>query len=79
MKANFYSTRDATPTVILQRSDGDSQFKFEGIFGLKVSAAVTPEDFKLAVHRLDHIASGQATTQDVGILEKGEIVVAFLT
>src|SRR5215472_12071649 len=79
VKANFYLTGDAAPAVILQRSDGDSQFQLQGVCRLKVSTAVAPQDFYLTVYRLDHIAGGQATPQGVGILEKGKIVVAFLT
>ena len=45
VKASFYFTRDTGPTVILERSDGDSQFEFEGVLGLKVTTTVAADDF----------------------------------
>ena len=45
VKANFYFTGHAAPTMILESCDGDSQFRFEGVLRLKVSAAVAPQDF----------------------------------
>jgi hypothetical protein len=37
VKACFHMTGDVGPTPILERGDGDSQFEFDGILGLKVT------------------------------------------
>jgi hypothetical protein len=79
VKAAFHPTADVRPTPILQRGDGDSQFELDGILGLKVTTAVAADDFQLTIHGFDRIGGGQGTTQGIGILQKGEIVVAFLT
>src|SRR6516164_6254921 len=43
MKAVFHPTGDVGPAPILERGDGDSQFEFDGILGLKVTTAVAAE------------------------------------
>ena len=78
MKAGFHPTGDVGPTPILQRGDGDSQFEFDGVLGLKVTTAVAADDFQLTIHGFDRIGRGQGTTKGIGILQKGEIVIAFL-
>src|ERR1700747_762950 len=45
MKAGFHPTTDVGPTPILERGDGDSQFEFDGIRGLKVTPAVAADFF----------------------------------
>src|ERR1700758_316263 len=79
VKTYFYFSGDTGPTVILERGDDDAQLKFEGVVGLKVPPTVATDNFELAIHRLDRVGRGQGTTQGIGILEEGEIVVAFLT
>ena len=43
VKAGFHAT-GVGPTPILERTDGDSQFEFDGILGLKVTTAVAADD-----------------------------------
>jgi len=45
VKAGFHPTGDIGPAPILERGDGDSQFEFDGILGLKVTTAVAADDF----------------------------------
>jgi hypothetical protein len=45
VKAGLHPTSDVSPTPILERDDGDSQFEFDGILGLKVTTAVAADDF----------------------------------
>src|SRR5690348_7724480 len=45
VKAGLHPTGDVSPTPILERGDGDSQFEFDGILGLKVTTAVAADDF----------------------------------
>ena len=78
VQAGLHPTGDVSPTPIFERGDSDSQFEFDGILGLKVTTAVAADDFELTIHGFDRIGSGQGTTNGIGILEEGEIVVAFL-
>jgi hypothetical protein len=45
VQAGFHPTGDVGPTPILERGDGDSQFEFDRILGLKVTTAVAAHDF----------------------------------
>ena len=63
---------DAVPLSGLEGGDDDAQFEFRGFLGVKVSAAISPQNLKLLVDSFDGVGGGQRTSDGVGIFEEGK-------
>jgi len=70
---------DEVPLSGLEGGDDDTQFEFRGFLGVKVSAAISPQNLELLVDGFDGVGRGQRTSDAVGIFEEGEVVRSFLS
>src|SRR5215469_13589168 len=68
----------ALPLTLLERRDGEAELELERVLGVEVPTTVTSHDFQLAINGLDDIGGGQRTTNGFWIVEKGQVVQAFL-
>src|SRR5215475_9800224 len=68
---------DSSPSAVLQGRDSQSEFELQGIFGMKVSATVTPHDFELAVDRFDKVGDRKRFAHVFGIFQKRQVVFSF--
>src|SRR5215469_2248421 len=68
----------ALPLTLLERRDGEAELELERVLGVEEPTTVTSHDFQLAINGLDDIGGGQRTTNGFWIVEKGQVVQAFL-
>src|SRR5262249_55354939 len=68
----------ALPLTLLERRDGEAELELELVLGVEVPTTVTSHDFQLSINGLDDIGGGPRTTNGFWIVEKGQVVQAFL-
>src|SRR5215831_8130630 len=77
MKSRLQSAIDFQPATVFQGSNGQAEFQFEGIFGLKISSAVATNDFQLTIDGFQGISGAQGAADSIWIFEEGQIVVSL--
>src|SRR5215472_11954353 len=78
MRHRADSTAWASPAAFLKGRDSESQFQLQGVFGMKIAAAVAAQDFQLTVNRFHGLSGGERTTNRLRVAEEGQIVRTFL-
>ena len=78
MKSGMDGASGRFPSAIVEVRDGQPEFEFESVFGVKVAAGIAAHDFELSVDSLDDIGGGEGPSDGFGIFEEGEIVGTFL-
>jgi len=78
VECGLHVCRDGSPLSVFERGDRDTELDLGALLGLKVAAAVAPEDLELAVGRLDGVGRAKSTPDAIRVVEKGEVVGSLL-
>src|SRR5213593_569487 len=68
-----------TPSSIFKRRDRQSKLEFQGVFGMKIAAAVAAHNLELTIDGFDDIGGGERAPHALGVLQERQVVFAFFT
>src|SRR5438067_13904902 len=58
----------ASPATVLERRDGHSELKLQGILGMEIATTIPTHDLQLAIDGLDNIGGGERFSYGFGKL-----------